>query len=1170
MKAIAKFGAILFLLPFFIKAQYTVKNHLNLFSKKNTPVTSIAQDEKGYVWLGSKEGLVRFDGKNVKLFNQQNGIPAEKITSIYCYKSNEIYFGTDQGKVFILRNETTVDSLKISLNAEASGEKITGFYKNNDKLFVATYGNGVFIFDGGKQSSNLNTKTGLSDDVVYTMKLIENKLWCGTDAGISIIDPANSSAKAAIASSEQGLPDKIVRSISFYSDKKLLIGMQDSGVCFFDIAKNKFERFEFFSGWDKGAVINCCVSSNADLVLAAEKQGIIIFRNSRIYSDEFNSSLKDVTLSSMFIDRFNSIWLTSSTGVHQVVEKRFEFINAQKGLPDDKILSVITDRDRGIWAGTSHGIIRIDRNETNTYSFTEPKDFPKSTVSCAVMDDNGVIYFGTYENGIVVVSGNKISHFSTKNSALSNDNISNLILKDGKLYVSTLGGGVIICEVSEDKLTLEKNYTEQDGLKSDYVYSALINGNDLYVAADGGGIAKLENGKFVNISDKMGMKSSTIYSMIKDSKGNIWAVTNVDGVVKIEGNKVTSFGTKKGLRDEQPAQIIEYNDVIYLFHAKGMDKIDVKTSQVSYYDVLEGDLEPSLNSVFISNDILYSATGNGVLVYRLKQVNSDTLKPSALINNFLINYKPFGTDSIHDLQHNQNNLSFEFGGVWTKNPDKLQFRYKLKGHEEDWKTSMIPQTVNYNNLDAGDYTFIVQVKNDDDVWSDPAEFSFSIALPIWRRPWFWVLSVIVVGGIIFYYIRWRTLALKKENLILEQKVAERTKEIEQQAEIIAAANKDLEQLSLVASRTDNVVLILKPNGDIEYVNEAFERLNRITLKEMLQQKINIFTTSNNPQIKQFVDEAVFHKRSIKYESLNEKDQTNKVWEASTLTPIFGEDGQLRKIIIIDSDITQSKSQQAIIEQKNKDIMDSIEYARKIQTAILPPGAKIRKALPDSFVFYRTKDIVSGDFYWFAEAKDFCIIAAVDCTGHGVPGAFMSLIGYNILNKIVNENKVDDPAMILKNLNQGVLDALHSNRDDSGADGMDAAICKVYFNENKIEYAGAMRPLWIVKGEEVTEIKADKIPIGTKQDPERPPIKYTTHVVTPNKDEVFYIFTDGYVDQFGGVKCKKLGSSRFKELLLKIHKENFMEQENILWKEHQDWKLDNEQVDDMCVIGFRKN
>ncbi|MDZ4665290.1 MAG: SpoIIE family protein phosphatase [Bacteroidota bacterium] len=1169
MRAFAKIGAILFLLPFFIKAQYTVKNHLNLFSKKNTPVSSIAQDEKGYVWLGSKDGLVRFDGKNIKLFNQQSGLPAQKITSIYCYKNNEIYLGTDKGRVFVLKNENSIDSL--SFSSEAPDSKITGFYKKDDQLFVATYGNGIYLFEKGKQAFHLNTSTVLSDDVVYTMKLVEGKLWCGTDAGISIVDPLNVKAKAKIASSEQGLPDRIVRSISSYSDKKLLIGMQDSGVCFFDIPKNKFERVEFFSEWDKGAVINCRINSNSDLVLASEKQGLFIFRNGRLYADEFKSALKDISLNAMLIDGFNSIWLTSSIGVHQVIEKRFEFINAQKGLPDDKILSVISDKDRSIWAGTSHGIIRIDRNENNNYSFTEPKDFPKSTVSCAIMDENGVIYFGTYENGIVVASGNKIYHFNTKNSAIPNDNISNLILKNNKLYVSTLGGGVVICQVNENKLVLEKSYTEKEGLNNDYVYGALIIGNDLFAASDGGGIEKLENSKFTNISEKIGLKSSTIYSLIKDSRGNIWAVTNADGVVKIEGNKVTRYGAKNGLRDEQPTQIIEYNNVIYLLHSKGIDKIDSKTGQVSYYDVMEGDLEPSLNSVFISNDILYSATSNGVLVYRLNQVNSDTLKPTALINSFLINYKPFSMDSIHDLKHNQNNLSFEFGGVWTKNPDKLLFKYILKGHVDEWKTSMIPQTVNYNNLDAGDYTFIIQVKNDDDVWSHPAEFSFSIALPIWKRPWFWILIAVVLGASIYYFVKWRTKVLKEENFILERKVAERTREIEAQGEIIAAANRDLEQLSLVASRTDNVVLILKPNGDIEYVNEAFQKLNRITLKEMLDKKINIFTTSNNSRIKQYVEEAVTHKRSVKYESLNEKDETNKVWEASTLTPIFDENGGLKKIIIIDSDITESKSQQAIIEQKNKDITDSIEYARKIQTAILPSGTKIRKALPDSFVFYRTKDIVSGDFYWFTEKEDFCIIAAIDCTGHGVPGAFMSLIGYNILNRIVNEGKVNDPAQILKNLNQGVLDALHGNRDNSGSmDGMDAAICKVYFKENKIEYAGAMRPLWIIGKEGVREIKADKIPIGTKQDPERPSINYTTHTITSEEDEVFYIFTDGYVDQFGGIKSKKLGSAKFRDLLVKIHKEKFITQEELLWKEHEDWKMENEQVDDMCVIGFRKN
>lgn len=464
MKALTRIVSLFLFLSFTVKGQYTVKNHLNLFSKKNTPVYSIAQDDKGYIWLGSKEGVVRFDGKNVKLYNHQNGIPADRITSIYCYKNNEIYIGTDKGKIHILRNEQSVDS--ILFVSEAPESKITGFYKKDDKLFVSTYGNGVYLFEKDKQSFHLNTATTLSDDVIYSMKLVEGKLWCGTDAGIAIIDPANVKAKAELASSEQGLPDRIVRSTGCYLDKKLFIGMQDSGVCLFDISKNKFERLEFFSEWEKGAVINCCNSANSDLVLATEKKGLFIFRNGKLYSDEFSNALKDITLNAMFIDRFNSIWLISSVGVHQVIEKRFEFINTAKGLPDDKILSVMSDMDRGIWAGTSHGIIRINRNEANSYSFSEPKDFPRSTVSCAAMDENGTIFFGTYENGLVVVSGTKTNHFNTRNSSLPNDNISNLILKNNKLYISTLGGGVIIGVVSDNKLSIEKNYTEENGLKS--------------------------------------------------------------------------------------------------------------------------------------------------------------------------------------------------------------------------------------------------------------------------------------------------------------------------------------------------------------------------------------------------------------------------------------------------------------------------------------------------------------------------------------------------------------------------------------------------------------------------------------------------------------------------------------------------------------------------------
>ena len=372
---------------------------------------------------------------------------------------------------------------------------------------------------------------------------------------------------------------------------------------------------------------------------------------------------------------------------------------------------------------------------------------------------------------------------------------------------------------------------------------------------------------------------------------------------------------------------------------------------------------------------------------------------------------------------------------------------------------------------------------------------------------------------------------------------------------------------MVASRTDNVVLILDAEGRLEYVNESFVRLNRITLEELKKNAgETIFEISNNPNIKTIVAEAVYHKKSVNYEALNKVADGVEIWESSTLTPIFDEEGILKKIIIIDTDVTERKKQEQIILQKNKDITDSISYARKIQHAILPQDDLIKTHLPNSFVLYMTKDIVSGDFYWFTHINGSSIIAAVDCTGHGVPGAFMSLIGYNILNKIVNEQKITDPKDILMELNNGILEALYKNESES-KDGMDIAICKINHKENTVDYAGAMRPLWIIDNSELREIKADKIPIGTKQESRDEVLKYTTHTIHANKGDSFYIFTDGYADQFGGDRNKKYSTGKFKELLIKNSKQPFNIQEQSCKQEHLQWKNNYEQVDDILVIGF---
>jgi serine phosphatase RsbU (regulator of sigma subunit) len=255
-----------------------------------------------------------------------------------------------------------------------------------------------------------------------------------------------------------------------------------------------------------------------------------------------------------------------------------------------------------------------------------------------------------------------------------------------------------------------------------------------------------------------------------------------------------------------------------------------------------------------------------------------------------------------------------------------------------------------------------------------------------------------------------------------------------------------------------------------------------------------------------------------------------------------------------------------LEELYKDVTDSIRYAKRLQDSILPTEHYIEKSIPQSFVLFKPKDIVSGDFYWFSETEDKILFSAVDCTGHGVPGAFMSLIGANALNQIV-QSKIDQPSIILDELNRLSSEAL--NKSDEGRDkvrdGMDLALCSINRDFTKLEYAGANNPLYIVRGEEIQDIKADKFAIASFEHGE---MNYTNHEIDLQKGDVIYLFSDGYADQFGGVKGKKFMYKQFRDLLLSIKDESMAKQKEILNDKIEQWKGSFEQVDDILVIGIR--
>ncbi len=284
----------------------------------------------------------------------------------------------------------------------------------------------------------------------------------------------------------------------------------------------------------------------------------------------------------------------------------------------------------------------------------------------------------------------------------------------------------------------------------------------------------------------------------------------------------------------------------------------------------------------------------------------------------------------------------------------------------------------------------------------------------------------------------------------------------------------------------------------------------------------------------------------------------------------------KKEIISRLALAESNNQLAekneIIEEKNKDIKASITYAQRIQQAILPPTERIENTLTDFFIYYNPKDIVSGDFYWFTSLKttpkegqpqkDLVVISAVDCTGHGVPGALMSIIGSTILNQSTTEKTVNCPADALSFLNKQLAKNLNSIKD-----GMDMSLCSIDFNALEMEYAGANNPVYIIRNKQLIEFKPDKIAIGADHENYESKV-FTNQNIKLQKGDAIYLFTDGYADQFGGPLGKKFKYKQFQEYLIEIQQHPMKEQHKLLEKKHLEWKGNLEQVDDILIIGIK--
>ena len=373
---------------------------------------------------------------------------------------------------------------------------------------------------------------------------------------------------------------------------------------------------------------------------------------------------------------------------------------------------------------------------------------------------------------------------------------------------------------------------------------------------------------------------------------------------------------------------------------------------------------------------------------------------------------------------------------------------------------------------------------------------------------------------------------------------------------------NLKVRDLYVNKTDRDHLkeVLAIQGEVSDYNVELVKKDQVTVLKCL---LSTMVITDEDQkiigyqgiIKDISDKKKTEKALI--QSLRDLDQANK--ELLHLNATLEE-----KVNERTNDLVKEKE---LGETQHKEILESIQYAKRIQASILPPIKKIKTGFPESFIYYEPKDVVSGDFYWYEEVNKKPLFAVVDCTGHGVPGAFMSIIGYTQLNEIISEQKISTPGVILKELDKRVKLALNQNNKEAknSKDGMELGIMMINYNQKKLEYSGAMRPLYMVKDGDLHIVKGNKFSIGGTSFRKK---EFITTRINIEKGDCFYLFSDGYPDQFGGPRGKKFMTRHVGEMLQGIAHLPMAEQGRVVKKTIKDWMGHEEQVDDILITGIR--
>ena len=1011
-------------------------------------------------------------------------------------------------------------NFKVSKQINGSWDKITMFdgmlspsileslVSEDDLLYIGTF-NGLSIYDGTK-IKNFNYEDGLPNDLITEIFEDEDGfIWIGYDKN-GMIKFKNGEIINHFTK-ENGLPSNNVRAISQDKNGNILIGT-DAG---FSIMKNeKFENFDFTNGIGNGYVSEIIVFGNS-IWIGTSGGEISVFNGKKFKALHFdiftNTYWNGMNINVIKKDNNDNIWIGSEGGLLKYNGIKFEIFRTENGLPSNVVKDILLD-DNGVWVATSKGLVNIKN-----------------------------------ERVIVVISDQKDELNFTSINSISKS-------KDGIYFIST-GKGVYKYDPNSFK-----TISASEGLEPNEVIWDIIMDNDGFLWAGGiKGLYKIQNGLVIEKFNKKKypeMPNNMVFDIEIAKDGSLWMAQN-NLITRYNDGEIKNMSTILNIPPNTYIRDILFddNETLWIASNRGLGKF--KNDTLIFFDESKGTVRPVLNSgVSLGNngEIIYYNYGSGFSVFDGLTFQNYNIK-NGLSNN---NVEEISVDS-------KNNYWIALDGAAVQMFDGEKFyNHKIKdgvSSDEIWNIYVDDFDIVWAGTYGGGICFY-----DGNVWNsidsrDGLHHNTIRSIYSLNGNKYWFGSF---NGITTYEPKHQTPTVFIDNIETSNGIFDSFEEIKEKF--------------LVDTR---IKIILNSNS-FNTKKDKQKFLVKVTRKD----STNKYLTNSNEFV--FLPKKT-GKYELEFQSVDRDINYSKPlklnisivgpWYSNLATAIPFWGGLLllvsfciytfrkyisqRRYTLKLKEEAQIKDREARerLEEKNKEILDSINYAKRIQSAILPSNRAVKAYLKDSFVLYKPKDVIAGDFYWLEYHDNKTYFAAADCTGHGVPGAMISLVCNNALNRSVREYNLTDPGKILDNTKELVVEEF-GHSEENVKDGMDIALCCI--EGNKLKYAGAFNPLWMVRDNKLTKIGADRQPIGSFEYSK----PFKSHEIQLKKGDSIYVFSDGFVDQFGGARGKKYKSLKFQDFLLSIQEENMRKQRELLNKEIEDWRGDLEQIDDICIMGVR--